>query len=158
MFATLSAHSYSEQFHAANSERGEWKGGTSPARAFKLDVTVVEGIDPALSLEDAIRYLFTTPSFATEQSLVSLEEKTFGTHQAFIATVQGGLQGAETVRQVYFQLQPGAVLIFHVLPQQAFEEPDIQAVFESYAAPGEQVAFPPQAPSGPPEGDAVSCP
>jgi hypothetical protein len=113
---------------------------------------VVEDIDPALSIPDAIRSFYAT--YANEQELVSPEETTFSRHTGYVATVQGG----EKVRVVYFPLQPGKLAFFVFLPDTAVDAPDAQAILSSFAATmDEPVVFPEQAPSGPPDGSPISC-
>ena len=155
-FATMSARSYSDEFFAAHSDRGVWTGDAWPAGAYKLDAVIFEGIDPSLSMQDAIHYTYAT--YSNEQELVSVEEKTYDRHLGYIATVQGGPQGGETLRVVYFAIGPDALLSLVFYPEAAQDEPDLQAMLGSFAsALDEPVAFPAQAPSGPPDGSAIAC-
>jgi hypothetical protein len=154
----MTAHSYSEEFFAQHSERGEWKGGVWPAGAYKLDAVGFENMDPALSAPDAIRAWYSNPQNSSEQELISVEETRFGRQTGYIATLQSGLQGGEKVRIVYFSLQPGRLIGFVFLPGTALDSPDVQAILASFAAtPAEPVSFPSNAPIGPQDGGPVSC-
>jgi hypothetical protein len=152
----MTARSYSDDFFKANSERGEWMQGVIPAGAYKMDVIVVEDIDPSLSLEEAIRYFYKT--YVNEQELLSVEETSFGRHQGAVATAQGGLQGGETTHTVFFPLSAGRLVLFAFLPNAALDAADIQSMLGSFTtSPDEPVTLPLRAPSGPPDGDPVSC-
>ncbi len=156
MFGTMTARSYSDEFFEAHSERGDWKNNIWPTGALKLDVLVIEGIDPALKLTDAVNQFYA--EYATEQEISSLEEVTIGTHPALLATVIGGLSGAETVRIIYVRLAPDKLLSFLFYPNTTLDSPDAQAILNSFVLPSEgNITLPLVAPSGRPDDGSLSC-
>ncbi|MGE5250322.1 MAG: hypothetical protein ACM3QS_08930, partial [Bacteroidota bacterium] len=157
-YAAMTARSYSDEFFAQHSERGEWLGGVWPAGAYKLDAVVFENMDASLPVPDALRLWYSIPQNASEQQLVAVEETSFGSRTSYLATLQGGLQGAEKVRIVYFPLRPGRLIGFVFLPGTALESPDVQAILASFVpTSAEAVNFPGRPPAETPGGGPVSC-
>jgi len=156
MFATMSARSYTDEFLNSNSDRGNWIGDHWPAGAMNLNVVAIEGIDPSLSMINAIRQFYT--SYSSEQSLLSVDEISFEGRTGYVATVAGGLQGGETVRIVYFSINPNTLAAFTFSPSEALNSSDAQAILYSFTLAADQpVSFPPQNPSGPPGGGLIAC-
>lgn len=158
VFAAMTARSYTDDFFAQHSERGEWKDGIWPAGAYKLDAVGFEGLDQASSFPDALRAWYSKPENSSEQELVSVDETTFGLQPAYLATLQSGLQGGAKVQIVYFPLGGGRAVGFVFMPDTALESSDVQGILSSFAAaPDEPVSPPPGPPSGPPDGGPITC-
>lgn len=155
-FAAMTARSYSEGFFAAHSERGEWAGNVWPEGVYMLDFVVFEDIDPSLSTQDAIQYVYA--NYSPEQELASVQEMTFGRHQGFISTVASGLQGGETVRVVQFRLGPSELASVVFQPANALDSSDVKAILSSIALTADElVAYPTESPAGPPDGGSATC-
>jgi hypothetical protein len=157
MFAAMTAHSYSEEFFVAHSERGNWQNDIWPEGAMKMDVFVYEGVDPALDLTNAVNRFY--DDYSTEQELTSVEEVTIGSHPALLVTVTGGLSGGTVNRLVYFRLAPDKLIWFIYYPDIAMDSPDARAIMNSLVlSSNEELAFPSINPSGRPEDGSISCP
>jgi hypothetical protein len=156
-FAVMSARSFTDEFRAAHSERGVWTNDTWPAGAMKLDVLMVEDLDPALNLPDTVRHFYTL--YAGGQEIRTIEDIPLGRGSAVRVTVSDGLQGEETLRIIYVLLRPGTLLSLIFVPGAAFDSPDAQAILNSISLVKDQpVAYPSVEPAGPPDGGPIACP
>lgn len=128
---------YNEAYFMANSTKGfwDWPNGT-----LKLDIVVMEGIDPAKS--DAEAYMgFVDP---TMSGLVSAEQQQFGLHTATLMTFANLINTNEPHTRVFIhRLGPDKLLVVSPIPQTIIEAPDFQAILASIVLrPDEQIALP----------------
>jgi hypothetical protein len=156
MFATMTARSYSDEFFATHSERGNWTDGVWPEGAYKLDAVVFEGLAYSSDAENMIREFIT--GTLNEQELTSLEEVTVGRRTGYMATLVSGLQGGDTQKMIYYPFRNDALLGMAFQPGSALESADIQAILGSLAlAMEETVVFPAQIPTSPPDAGSPAC-
>jgi hypothetical protein len=143
--------SYDELYAMAHSVRGHWVDGEWPPRAVKLDLIVFQDVDPALSLEDAVR------SRMTGDQIQAVEEVLLGEHHTLsvvLADQPGEPSGSNVVHVV--RLSPDSLLLFSVLPRRALETPTVQGILASLArSRDEAVTIPSFQPEGPVEGRKV---
>lgn len=128
--------SYDEAFFGANSVKGEWKDGVWPDGAYKLDLTIVEPVDPSLTTIDAYRKL-TDPSM--EQVLENTDLQ-LGGNTWTEARIKSVLRPEEPAGKVYLlRLAPDRLLIAAAYPfPGAIDAGDVQAILSSFAASREQ--------------------
>jgi hypothetical protein len=156
MFATMVARSYSDEFFAAHSERGNWRDDGWPEGAYKLDAVVFEGITSSSNMADTVRDFIT--SNLNEQELTALEEVTYERHTGYMATLVSGLQGGDTQKMIYFPIGTDVLLGMSFQPGWALEAQDIQAILGSLALSVEEpVGLPSQVPSAPPDAGSSTC-
>lgn len=133
---------YDEAYFMANSTKGfwEWPNGT-----LKLDLVVMEGIDPARP--DAEAYMGFVDS--TMNALVSTEEQQFGSHSTTVLTFANLINTNEPNTRVFIhRLAPDKLLVVSPIPQTIIETPDFQAILASIVlTPDEQIALPTIAPA-----------
>lgn len=153
-FAAMTARNFSEEFYQAHSVRGEWVDGNWPEGTMALNVIAIEGIDPSLTMEEAIAYIY--ENYSSEQAVNSIEPVRYGDHNGVLVTVTDGLAGGGTHRLVYFPLSPDTLLSVVFMPDSALEHPDAQAILASLAtAVDEPVELPTSAATMP--DPSVSC-
>jgi hypothetical protein len=133
----MTIKNYDEAYFNANSNRGfwDWPNGT-----LKLDVVVMEGIDPAKS--DIEAYMgFTDP---TMTGLVSAESHQFGVHTATVLTVSNLVNTNDPhAKWFIYRPAPGIIIIIVPTPQSIIDTPDFQALLASFVlTPGEQITLP----------------
>jgi len=133
----MTIKNYDDAYFMANSNKGfwDWPNGT-----LKLDVIVMEGVDPAKS--DIEGYLqFSDP---TMESLVAVESQQFGSHSATIATLSNLNNPNDPNTKVYFfRLAPDKLLMINPVPQSIIETTDFQAILNSIVlSPDEQITLP----------------
>ncbi len=141
--ATMTMHSYTEEYFAANSERGEWLGGIWPDGALKADVIVWENVPAEQTLVE-----FLTAGFESDtQEITATEEVTFGLHPALVAhTLTTFGEGLVAL----FRISPDRVLMFVPFPPERFENPDMLLVLASLALTADEaVTLPTVAPGAP---------
>jgi hypothetical protein len=91
------ATSYDELFAMAHSVRGHWVDGEWPPGAIKIDISVFEGIEPSLSLQDAAQRKF------SDWHIQSIEPSLLGDHEALVVVLadrQGEPAGSNKVHVV----------------------------------------------------------
>lgn len=140
--------SYDEAFFAAHSEKGDWKGGVWPEGAYKLDLTLVESVDPGLSTFEVYGKLV-DPSL---ESLSGGEEVHLGANTWTEIVVKSVLHPEQPATKVYVhRLAPDRLLIAAAYPLgTAMDNPDVQAILASMVMGSEQaVALPQAAPQHP---------
>jgi len=133
----MTIYNYDEAYFMANSTKGfwDWPNGT-----LKLDVIVMEGIDPANS--DIDGYLqFSDP---TMERVDAVESQQFGSHSATVASLANVDNPNSPITKVYFfRLTPDKLLMVNPTPQTITDTPDFQAILTSIVlASEEQIALP----------------
>lgn len=133
----MTIKNYDDAYFMANSTKGfwDWPNGT-----LKLDVIVMEGIDPANS--DIDGYLqFSDP---TMERVDAVESQQFGSHSATIASLANVDNPNSPITKVYFfRLAPDKLLMINPVPQSIVDTPDFQALLASVVlTPDEQVSLP----------------
>jgi len=133
----MTIYNYDEVYFNAHSTKGfwEWPNGT-----LKMDVIVMEGIDPANS--DIDGYLqFSDP---TMERVDAAESQQFGSHTATVASLANVDNPNSPITKVYFfRLAPDKLLMVNPIPQSIIDTPDIQAIIASIVlSPDEKVTLP----------------
>jgi len=133
----MTIKNYDDAFFMANSSKGFWDW---PNGALKLDVIVMEGIDPAKS--DIDGYLqFSDP---TMERLVAVESQQLSSHTVTIGTIANvNNTNDPDVKLFFFRLAPDKLLMINPVPQSIIDTPDFQALLASVVlTPEEQIALP----------------
>lgn len=135
--ALYTIKNYDDAYFNANSNKGfwDWPNGT-----LKLDVIVMEGIDPAKS--DIDGYLqFSDP---TMESLVSVESQQFGSHTGTVATLANPVNTNDPNTKVFFvRLTPDKLLMINPVPQSIIDTSDFQVLLSSIVITAdEQITLP----------------
>lgn len=128
---------YDEAYFMANSTKGFWDWSNG---ALKLDLVVMEGIDPAKP--DAEAYMgFVDP---TMSRLVSTEQQQHGSHTATVLTFANLINTNEPNTRVFIhRLAPDKLLVVSPIPQTAVDTPDFQAILASIVLTSDkQIALP----------------
>ncbi len=133
----MTIKNYDDAYFMANSSKGfwDWPNGT-----LKLDVIVMEGIDPANS--DIDGYLqFSDP---TMERLDTVESQQFGSRFVTVASLANVDNPNSPITKVYFfRLAPDKLLMINPTPQTITDTPDFQAILTSIVlASEEQIALP----------------
>jgi len=133
----MTIYNYDEAYFNAHSTKGfwEWPNGT-----LKMDVIVMEGIDPANS--DIDGYLqFSDP---TMERVDAVESQQFGSHTATVASLANVDNPNSPITKVYFfRLAPDKLLMVNPIPQSIIDTPDIQGILASIVlSPDEKVTLP----------------
>ena len=133
----MTIKNYDEAYFNANSNKGFWEW---PNGALKLDVIVMEGVDPAKSDADAYMQ-FVDP---TMTGLVSAEPIQINSHTATVATFSNLVNTNDPDTKMFiFRAAPDQLLIVSPIPQSIIDTPDFQAVLESITLTSdEQVTLP----------------
>lgn len=128
---------YDEAYFMANSNKGYWDW---PNGALKLDVVVMEGIDPVKSAADAYMQ-FVDP---TMTGLVSAESQLIGQNTITVVTLANLVNTSDPHTMVFIhRLAPDKLFMVVPIPQTIIETPDFQALLASIVlTPDEQVALP----------------
>ena len=138
----MTIYNYDEAYFMANSTKGfwEWPNGT-----LKMDIIVMEGIDPTNSDIDGYRQ-FSDP---TMERVDAVELQQFGSHSATVASLANVDNPNSPITKVYFfRLAPDKLLMVNPAPQSIIDTPDFQAILTSIVlAPEEQIALPLIAPA-----------
>jgi hypothetical protein len=128
---------YDEAYFMANSQKGfwDWPNGT-----LKIDVVVMEDINPALSDTDAYMAMVDT----SMEGLVAFEAKQTGLHTATVLTLQNQVnQNDPPVRIFLYRLAPDKLIMLNPIPQSIIDTPDFQAILASIVlTPQEPVLIP----------------
>ncbi|HAV78506.1 MAG TPA: hypothetical protein DCX53_14250 [Anaerolineae bacterium] len=128
---------YDDAYFQANSTKGfwDWPNGT-----LKLDIIIMEGIDPAKSDADAYMQ-FVDP---TMTGLVSAEQQQIGSHTATVLTLSNLVNTADPDTKVYiFRFHPDKLLVVVPFPQSIIGTPDFEAFLASTAlSQDEQIKLP----------------
>lgn len=128
---------YDEAYFMANSNKGfwDWPNGT-----LKLDIVVMEGIDPT-KLDTEAYMGFVDP---TMNALVSAEEQQFGSHSTTVLTFANLINTSEPHTRVFIRrLAPDKLLVVSPIPQTIIDAPDFQAILGSIVLTrDEQIALP----------------
>ena len=138
----MTIYNYDDAYFNANSTKGfwDWPNGT-----LKMDVIVMEGVEPANSDIDGYMQ-FSDP---TMERVEAAESKQFGSHNATVASLVNVDNPNSPVTKVYFfRLAPDKLLMVNPVPQTIIDTPDFQAILASIAlTPDEQVILPTIAPA-----------
>ena len=133
---------YDEAYFNAHSNKGfwEWPNGT-----MKMDVIVMEGVDPAKSDADAYMQ-FVDPMMT---GLVSAEQQQIGSQMATVATLENLVNKSDPNSKMFiFRLAPATLLMVVPYPQTVIDSPDFQAILNSIVlTPNEKVTPPTIAPA-----------
>lgn len=133
----MTIYNYDDAYFNANSTKGfwDWPNGT-----LKMDVIVMEGIDPANSDIDGYMQ-FSDP---TMERVDSVELQQFGSHTATVASLVNVNNPNDPITKVYFfRLASDKLLMVNPIPQSIIDTPDFQAILASIVlTPDEQVNFP----------------
>jgi len=133
----MTLRNYDEAYFNANSNKGYWDW---PNGSLKIDMVIMEGIDPATS--DIDGYLqFSDP---TMEALVSVESHQFGSHTATIGTVANLINTNDpNIKLYFFRLAPDKLLMINPIPQSIITTPDFQTLLASIVlSPEEQISLP----------------
>lgn len=128
---------FDEAYRSANSTKGFWEW---PNGALKLDVIVLEDVDPAKS--DADAYMeFVDP---TTNGLVSAEPQQIGAHTLTVLTLSNLVNTNDPNTKMFvYRLAPDKLLMVVALPQNITDTPDFQAILASIVlTPDEQISLP----------------
>jgi len=128
---------YDDAYFNAHSNKGfwDWPNGT-----LKLDVIVMEGVDPSKSDADAYMQ-FVDPN---ETGLVSAEEQQIGTNTVTILTLSNLVNTNDSNSSLFiYRLTPSTLLMVVPIPQTISNTPDFQAILASIVlTPDEQITLP----------------
>jgi hypothetical protein len=132
---------YDEAYFMANSQKGYWDW---PNGTLKIDVVVMEDINPALSDTDAYMAMVDT----SIEGIVASETKQTGLHTATVLTIQNQVnQNDPPIRIFLYRLAPDKLIMLNPIPQSIIDTPDFQAILASIAlTPEETVLIPTSAP------------
>jgi hypothetical protein len=113
---------YDENFARAHAKSEIWLEG-----AFKIDVTVFEGVASGDSLSEAIR-----KNLENEFSTVeSTQEKVVGSRSAALAILATKNSPSDKHTVTAFWIPPDKIMVISVLPEAAWKSSDVQAVLNS---------------------------
>jgi hypothetical protein len=151
----MTMRSYDEAFFAANSAKGEWINGVAPEGAIKMDVAMVDNVDPNTETEDIIRQ--TTPA---EDEIVSIQEVDLNGHAALLVEFKNSMTDPVSYGKAYYlRFQPDKLLIFASYPTERLDSADVQAIIHSIAfSNAEAINLPSAPPSAPLIPLPDSCP
>lgn len=148
-----SIRSYDEAFFFAHATKGQWNDGVWPAGAVKFDTFVSQGIDPTLSLEEAVQQALNANDFGTIQSMQAV---TVGSNSAMQVSLEDPGDANLPDSFYMFRISPDRLLYFSVMPRHALETPDVQNILSSLAfTPQDEITIPVAPPSGPVEGREI---
>jgi hypothetical protein len=130
-YATLVIMNFGDEGHGLSSEA--W-----PEGAFKIDIAVVENTDH-LALEDGVhKYLENELT-----GIASVEEGSINNHSGLVAFLSNKERPSDKLHKTFNLLLPdGQFVTISVLPGDGWENPDIEAMLNSFAFPGEDVLIP----------------
>ena len=133
----MTIKNYDESYFNAHSTKGYWDW---PNGTLKLDVVVMEGVDPAKSDADAYMQLVDP----TTTGLVSAESGQFGAHSATVLTLSNLVNTNDPNTKMFvFRLAPDKLLMVAPIPQSIIDTPDFQAILASIVlTPDEQITLP----------------
>jgi hypothetical protein len=151
----MTMRSYDEAFFAANSSKGEWLNGLAPEGAVKLDVAMMDNVDPNVDTETIIRQ-----SALPEDEVSSLQEVDLNGHTALLVEFKNTMTAPVSYSRAYYlRFQPDKLLIFAAYPTERLASADVQAIIHSIAfSSAEAIYFPSVAPSVPLIPLPDSCP
>ncbi len=133
----MTIKNYDEAYFNAHSNKGfwDWPNGT-----LKLDVIVMEGVDPAKSDADAYMQ-FVDP---TMTGLVSAESQQIGAHTATVLTLSNLVNTNDPNTKMFvYRMSPSQLLMVAPIPQTIIDTPDFQAILASIVlTPDEQITLP----------------
>ena len=133
----MTIYNYDEAYFNTHSTKGfwEWPNGT-----LKMDLIVMEGVDPANSDIDGYMQ-FSDPSM---ERVDAIESQQFGSHAATVASLANVDNPNSPITKVYFfRLAPDKLLMVNPIPQSIIDTPDFQAILASIVlTPKEQVTLP----------------
>jgi hypothetical protein len=131
---------YDEAYFMANSQKGfwDWPNGT-----LKLDIVVMEDINPSLSDADAYMSLVDT----SMQGLSAAEAQQTGEHTATVLTFTNLINANDPPVKVFvYRLAPDKLLSVNPIPQRIIDTPDFQAILSSIALNPQEQVVPPSNP------------
>jgi hypothetical protein len=134
--------SYDEAFFAANSVKGDWKDGIWPEGAYKLDLTLVESVDPNLSTFEAYSRLVDS----SMETVSDGAEVRLGANTWTELTIRSVLRPEQPATKIYvFRLSPDRMLIAAAYPLgTAIASFDVQTILASFVMGSEQAVALPQ--------------
>jgi len=138
--------SYDDAFYAVYSNKSGWIG-TAPAGAVKIDLAVIEGIDPNAATEDAIL----NQIGLSKEDIVSIQSVDVNGHIAFLVEFQHtNFSPVAVNKSYYFRLAPDKLMMFNAYPADRLESGDAQAILYSIALSKDESIAMPAAPPAPP--------
>ncbi len=142
---TMTIHSYDEAFFLANSTKGWWTGGDWPEGASKLDITVWQDFDPALTTLEA----FNTTFDPTTSEIASTHEVRIGENEALLVEMRNLVNTSDPNSRLYvFRPAGDTLLMVSAAPDRALDSSDVQAMLASLSlSPDQPVNLPQVAPA-----------
>ena len=133
----MTIRNYDDAYFNANSNRGYWDW---PNGTLKLDLVVMEGIDPTKSNAEAYMS-FTDP---TMTGVVATESRQFGAHTATVLTVANLVNTNDPPAKLFiYRPAPAIILMIVPTPQSIIDIPDFQAFLSTIVLrPEEQITLP----------------
>jgi hypothetical protein len=143
----MTLRSFDEEYFRAHSTKGNWNGSVPPEGVFAIDIGVLEGFDPAMSITDAWNSV-TDPSMSV---IASAEERMIGENQATVIQMQNVANSEDPPFTMYlFRLAPDKVLFFNPLFQDRLDDSDVQGILASLSlSPDQEIVAPAFAPHEP---------
>jgi hypothetical protein len=140
----MTIKNYDEEYFTMHSNKGSWNW---PNGTLKLDIVVMEGVDPAKSDADAYMQ-FVDP---TMTGLVSAEPQQIGVNTVTVLTLANLVNTNDPNTQLFvYRFSPDTLLLVAPIPQTIVDTPDFQAILASIVLTSEeQVVFPTIIPASP---------
>jgi hypothetical protein len=142
----MTAHSYDEAYFMAHSTKGWWTDGIVPEGAIKMDFAGMADEYPELDLASAIVEAYRQSDTTV---VLSTETVTYNGHEAVLVTTASPNHLDETYTSVAFRLSNDKILLVTAFWNDAFNDPDVQAILNSFVLEGEDVTLPTFAPNPP---------
>jgi hypothetical protein len=120
--ANLEIRNYDENFMRPYEKNGPW-----PEGAFKINVTVYEGVASGDTLSAAIRKILESESTAIE----STQEKVAGSRTAASVSLIVKDHPSDKYTRNAFRISPDKIMAVGVWPEDARKSPDVQAILNS---------------------------
>jgi len=122
----MTIKNYDEEYFNMHSNKGFWDW---PNGSMKIDVVIMEGIDPVKSDADAYMQ-FVDPSTT---GLVSTEQQRVGKNLATVLTLSNLVNANDPNTKIFaFRHKRNSLIIVVPTPQTAIDTPDFQAILASF--------------------------
>lgn len=133
----MTIKNYDEAYFNTHSTKGFWNW---PNGTLKLDVVVMEGVDPSKSAADAYQALMDTAS----EKIIAVQSQATGSHTATELTIANLNNTADQNTRIFvYRLTPDKIIVINPTPQNIIDTPEFQAMLSSLAmTPDEQVTLP----------------
>jgi hypothetical protein len=126
--AALVIMNYDEQFVKEHTDKGNWIDDWE-LKTIKIDFIVFENIDSTLGTDEALHQILDKDT----QSVLSTEERIFGSHTAIIALLRDTERPESHGQIVAFRIALDKILLIAVYPSGSWETTDVQGILESFA-------------------------